>query len=166
MLLTVLVQWVTHSERKQETFTIPHFKYGDKRRFAFNWPCLCKRIKRPQRQPALLLRRRRQTVDLLKERTCGGSSSPCASCRQALCVPPAAERARRSDAFDIYCCFCASLGSTQAEVFFLLSFSSNSLLGSWHFFAGRHKVFEYLSVTNCLLLGKSYLNVDFICWTN
>lgn len=36
---------VTQCERKQCTFTIPHFKYREQKRFGFNSPCLCKRIK-------------------------------------------------------------------------------------------------------------------------
>lgn len=47
VLPNVLIQWVTQCGQKQGTFTIPHFKYGEQKRFDFNSPCVCKKTTAP-----------------------------------------------------------------------------------------------------------------------
>lgn len=100
----------------------PLFQIRELNRFDFNSPCLCKE----------------NTISLLFMYLCSKGKDPL-PCRAAL-VPPAAtlcssraKRALPSDGFDIYCPFYTALGSTQAGVFLLLSFSNNSHLGSWWF---------------------------------
>ena len=141
------VWWVTQCERKQDTFTIPHFKYGEHQRFDFNSSCLYKRIKRTA-SPVCL-----SALTSEAEHLSSKEKDPLR--RLAVPVPPPrwlpagtlCSSSRRASTARWWLWRLLSLLHTSwlhtgcvllaphrlCSAFFLLNFSNNSHLGSWHF---------------------------------